>query len=300
MHTTTTTTFLTALTSATLALANPAPAPAPAAHPALVTPAPALHPAAARLAARQFRTSDSDMSKSIACGSAYLSLADSAPRETNTDLAKWVLTAVSPAAAELVTATALDDSFTSLCDPSLTATLTPPASLSRAWSTYLENASSWITSAAPAASSLAQSCGGEIGAVIELLVVSDSESCTKAVLDLVAAANGEDVTTTGGGTATVSPTRSRTTAAPEESETGSTGGDDGDDNNDDGGDDSGNGNGGSDGGNGGSDDNGSDETGPAGAAETSSTSTGGVPRETGFVGVAAAAAVAVVGVVAAL
>ncbi|KAH6623290.1 hypothetical protein F5144DRAFT_357377 [Chaetomium tenue] len=292
MHTTTT--LLTALTSATLALANPAPV--AEAHPALVTAAPALHPAAARLAARQFRTTDSEISKSIACGSAYLSLAGDAPRETNAALARWVLSAASPAA-ELITATALDESFTSLCDPSLTATLTPPASLSSAWSTYLEKASSWVTSAAPEASSLAQSCGGEIGAVIGFLVVSDAESCTKAVLDLVAAANGEDVTSASG-SETVSPTRSRTTAAPEVSETGSAGGDD--DNGDGGDDGAGNGNGGGeDGGDGGSG-NGSNETGGAGAAESSSTSTGGVPRETGFVGIAAAAAVAVVGVVAAL
>ncbi|EAQ83489.1 predicted protein [Chaetomium globosum CBS 148.51] len=289
MHTTTT--LLAALTSATLALANPAPA--AEAHPALVTAAPALHPAAARLAARQFRTTDSEISKSIACGSAYLSLAGDAPRETNAALARWVLSAASPAA-EIVTATALDESLTSLCDPSLTATLTPPASLSSAWSTYLEKASSWMTSAAPEASSLAQSCGGEIGAVIGFLVVSDAESCTKAVLDLVAAANGEDVTSASD-SETVSPTRSRTTAAPEASETGSAGGDD--DNGDGGDDGADNGNGG---GEDGGSDNGSDETGGAGAAETSSTSTGGVPRETGFVGVAAAAAVAVVGVVAAL
>jgi hypothetical protein len=286
MHTTTT--LLTALTSATLALANPAPAP----HPALVTPAPAIHPAAAQLAARQFRTSDSDLSKSVECASLYGSLAQGMPRETNRDLGRWLLTAAG-SLADLATATAIDESFTTLCDASVTATLTPPASLSSAYSTYLDNASSWVTSIAPAASSIAESCGGQISAFIDVLVISDSESCTKAVLGLVDVYNGDDVTTTGSGSATVSPTGSRTTAAPEESETGSAGGDDGDDDNNDGGDDSGSGNGDSD-------DNDSDETGPAGAAETSSTSTGGVPRETGFVGVAAAAAVAVVGVVAAL
>src|SRR5690349_16987734 len=105
MHTTST--LLTALTSASLALASPAPAP----HPALVTPAPILHPAAARLGVRQFRQStDSELAKSIECGREYLSLADTIPRETNTDLAKWLLTAASPAL-DLVSATSIDDSF---------------------------------------------------------------------------------------------------------------------------------------------------------------------------------------------
>ncbi|KAH6847615.1 hypothetical protein B0I37DRAFT_148285 [Chaetomium sp. MPI-CAGE-AT-0009] len=292
MHTTST--FLTALTSASLALASPAPAPEP--HPALVTPAPMLHPAAARLGVRQFRQStDSELSKSIECGREYLSLADTIPRETNTDLAKWLLTAASPAA-EIISATSIDDSLTSLCDPSLTATLTPPASLSSAWSTYLEHASSWVTSVAPAASSLAQSCGGEISAAIQFLLVSDSETCTKAVLGLVDVLDGDsDATTTGDSGA--SPTR---TTSAGESETSSAGGDgDDEDDNNDGNDNSGSGNGGSGQGNDDSDD-GSEQTGPAGAAETSSTSTAGVPRETGMMGVAAAAAVAVAGVVAAL
>jgi hypothetical protein len=268
MHTTTT---LLALTGATLALANPAPAP-------LVTPAPALYPGAARLAARQFGDpvfsglNTADLSKSIECGREYASLASEVPAETNTDLASWLLT---EAAQNVVTAAeTFDNSLTTLCDPSVTGTLTPPASLSSAWSTYQSKVTSWVSSAAPAAHSIASSCGGEISAAAELLVMSDSESCTKAVLGMVAAFNGEEGVTTSG-TATTSQT---TGAGP--SETGNTGGG-GDSQNGDG--DSG-------------------ETGPAdaGATETTSTSTGGVPRETGMMGAVAAAAIAVAGVVAAL
>ncbi|KAK3292940.1 uncharacterized protein B0H64DRAFT_403137 [Chaetomium fimeti] len=288
MHTTTT--LLTALTSASLALAGPAPAP----HPPLVTPAPMVQAVAARLGVRQFRPSsaEADFSKSTECLREYTSLAESAPRETsNRELARWMVSAASPIA-DAVTATEIDDSLTSVCDASVTA-ITPPASLSSAYSTYRESADSWLTSVAPSASSVAQSCGGQIGSLIQLLVITDGESCTKAVLGMVDAINGDDgaTTTTGGDSASATQT-----TAPEETETNSAGGDgddDADDNND-GDDDSGNGNGDSDDGNDDADD------GSAGAAETTSTSTAGVPRETGMMGVAAAAAVAVAGVVAAL
>ncbi|KAK4040090.1 hypothetical protein C8A01DRAFT_35870 [Parachaetomium inaequale] len=273
MHTTTT---LLALTGATLALANPAPAP-------LVTPAPVLHPAAARLATRQFDgdpvfsdLNPAELSKSLECARQYASLAHEAPRESNHALASWLVTVVAQNA--VTAAETIADSLTTLCDPSVTATLTPPASLSSAWSTYQSKSTSWISSAASEAHSIASSCGGEISAVAELLVISDSESCTKAVLGIVAALNGDEGVTTSGTVTTGSA--SQTTGAAGESETGSAGGD-GDSQDGDG-------------------DSGETSAAGAGATETTSTSTGGVPRETGMMGVAAAAAIAVAGVVAAL
>ncbi|KAK4141310.1 uncharacterized protein C8A04DRAFT_39155 [Dichotomopilus funicola] len=290
MHTTA---LLTALAGVTLSLANPAP------HPAAITPAPILHPAAPRfihprnpswLDDNDNDNDDDDgdndndnsddnnsyipatVSKVIECATKYASLADTAPRETNIDLARWYLSdaiTLNPTSHQH-----LDDSLTTLCDPSRTATRVPPASLSSAWSTHQSKASAWISSIAPAAHSLASSCGGEYSAAAEALVVSDGESCTKAVLGYVAVFNGDDddgVSTTGGSTGV---TRSGSGTATETgggaSETGG----------------SGSAGTGSDGGN--------------GASETTRTSTGGVPRETGFVGAAAAAVVAVVGVVAAL
>ncbi|KAH6615829.1 hypothetical protein B0J18DRAFT_438318 [Chaetomium sp. MPI-SDFR-AT-0129] len=281
MHTTA---LLTALAGVSLTLANPAP------HPAAITPAPILHPAAPRFVQprnpgwlddgdddNDNDTSDDNnsyipatVSKVIECATKYASLADTAPRETNIDLARWYLSdaiTFNPTSHQH-----LDDSLTSLCDPSRTATRVPPASLSSAWSTHQSKASAWISSIAPAAHSLASSCGGEYSAAAEALVVSDGESCTKAVLGYVAVFNGDDdVSTTGGSTGV---TRSGSGTATETgggaSETGGAGG------------------------------AGTGSAGGNGASETTRTSTGGVPRETGFVGAAAAAVVAVVGVVAAL
>lgn len=59
--------------------------------------------------------------------------------------------------------------------------VTPPASLSSAFSSYNEEASSWHSNVAPTISSLAAKCTGSAapaGAVLEFLLVDDVPKCT--------------------------------------------------------------------------------------------------------------------------
>lgn len=283
MHTTT---VITVLAGAALAMANPAAAPKPA-----ITPAPLLlHP---HLAPRQqdfslsSSFSDDDtksrpLAKSVACARKIASLANGIPRETNRALARWLATEIPSAVTAIAGIKGLDDvvpALTSQCSIyTITSTLVPPASLTSAYSSYMSEASSWLSSAAPVAHSLASSCGpGQASALFELLVVSDAESCSSAVMGLVnALGKGTETTTEGtespsataGGTGTGSGTAAATGAT-----TGGTG-------------------------TGASAPTGT--TGTAGAATTTGAATGAGMREAGRAGVVVAAAAVAAGVVALL
>ncbi|KAL2174867.1 uncharacterized protein P884DRAFT_263110 [Thermothelomyces heterothallicus CBS 202.75] len=270
--------------------------------------------------------STGDVAKSSTCWQLYNSFAQSVgqpqPPETNTALASWLASSVlhvggvlagNDRDGDLLTATELiQSSLTTECDPSVTATVTPPASLSSAWSTWKEHSSAWIAQAVPAAHSIADRCGGVVGAQVQMLVVTDSESCTKAVLDLVHAVHGGgggggndgDHGHTGGGggspttggpeasaTSSVSPSNTSGASEPYASHTGGAAGGDGS-----GGDDNGNGSGnGSGSGNGGSEED--QPTGTAGSGGTTALPTAGAPKETGLAVFMAAAAAAVAGAV---
>lgn len=282
MHTPT---LLTALTGATLALANPAAAPAEP----QITPGPgALALPAPGLAPRQFSITGGggSRSKAASCTAELYSLALDAPTPTGR-VVSWLTSVASSFA---ITATEqVDDSLTTLCAAS--ASLTPPASLSSAYESYTSKFNSWASEVADEAHSIASDCGGRVSAMVEMIIVTDEESCTKAVLGMVDVLQGEQETTTATTTTrtrTGSATRTRTSS---EDETGtglsfatssaeatssttdaaqSTGGSAGQS--------------------------------TSGAASSTSSSTGGAaaPRETGFVAAAAAVVVGVAGVVAAL
>ncbi|AEO59764.1 hypothetical protein MYCTH_2308284 [Thermothelomyces thermophilus ATCC 42464] len=255
--------------------------------------------------------STGDVAKSSTCWQLYNSFAQSVgqpqPPETNTALASWLASSVlhvggvlagNDRDGDLLTATELiQSSLTTECDPSLTATVTPPASLSSAWSTWKEHSSAWIAQAVPAAHSIADRCGGVVGAQVQMLIVTDSESCTKAVLDLVHAVHGgggndgDHGHTSGGGgshttsaseastTSSVSPSLTSGASEPYVSPTGGAGG----------------GGGGDDDGNGGSEEE--QPTGTADSGRTTGLPTAGAPKETGLAVFMVAAAAAVAGAV---
>ncbi|KAK4124091.1 hypothetical protein N657DRAFT_644284 [Parathielavia appendiculata] len=281
----------TALAVATLALANPFPAPAQP----LITPgAGLLAVPAPGLAPRQQFSLTGSRAKSVSCMSEYLSLAQDAPTPTDGDLFT-LLRSIGESFA--VTATAgIDDSLTTLCAAS--ASITPPASLSSAYDSYTSEVHSWASSVADEARSIASECGGEVSAMMQFLIVTNAESCTRAVQVLVDVY--EDMLSSGTrtGTAAKSTTRTRVstsaTASGDEAVSTSTSGTAGDDEETETGARSATAPPQSTGGGGGENTN--------AVTTTTSSSIGGAaaPRETGFVAAAAAVVLGVAGVVAAL
>jgi hypothetical protein len=265
MHTPT---LVAALTGISLALANPAPAAAPQ---PIITPGAVLARAGGgggAIDARQFVGSASDsggISKSLSCSS-LLSLVEGVPTAP-APVVEWMATAITVPALDDPRALT-DDSLTSLCDA--TKTITPPASLTAAYSRYTQSVSAWASSAAPAAESVASSCGGLVSGLIMVQIATDSKECTSAVQELLQVARGELSSSTSGtadGTTveTVTQTVSSSGSTQETSETST-----------------------------------ASTTGTESSGATSSTSTAGAavgPRETGFL---AAVAVGIAGAVAAL
>jgi hypothetical protein len=285
MHTTT---LLTALTGATLALANPAAAPAEP----QITPGPgALALPAPGLAPRQFSITGggSSRSKAASCSAELYSLALDAPTPTGR-IVTWLTSVASSYA--ITASEQIDDSLTTICAAS--ASLTPPASLSSAYQSYTSKFNSWASEVADEAHSIASDCGGKVSAMVELMIVTDEESCTKAVLGIVDVLEGAEGTTTEATktrTRTGSATRTRTssgseagtglssvTSSGDATETTSSATD------------AAQSTGGSEG----------QSTGGAASSTRSSTGGAAAPRETGFAAAAAAVVVGVAGVVAAL
>ncbi|KXX81279.1 hypothetical protein MMYC01_201947 [Madurella mycetomatis] len=234
--------LLALLVALPLAVANPAP------FRPIITPRP-LPPHANNAAVRHINVRQEDQLSPEECEESYISLADTFPTETG-ELAEWFSTAQPPV--EFT-----EPSF----DICTTTAISPPASLSSAYSVLSEQQVSWFSSIAPVATSMAGVCDGEISIFYEFLAVSDEESCTEVVsnwLELMAEAT---TTTDGTGAPNTSITATNTNSSPPPTDDAS-------------------------------EDNSPPET---------SSSTGGVagPRETGFVAAAAAAA-AVAGAVAAL
>ncbi|KAK4118658.1 hypothetical protein N657DRAFT_675401 [Parathielavia appendiculata] len=182
----------------------------------------------------------------------------------------------------------VDDSLTTLCVAS--ASITPPASLSSAYERYTSEYYSWASEVADVAHSIASECGETVSALVEFLIVTDAESCTKAVQrlvdvyeDMVSSATTRmkaSTSATASSDGAEASSISGTVDESEQTETGlarttiaasqSTGAGEG--------------------------------RGTNAAATTTSSSTGGaaVPRETRLVATAAAVALGVAGVVAAL
>ncbi|KAK4151006.1 hypothetical protein C8A00DRAFT_36352 [Chaetomidium leptoderma] len=255
-----TTTLIITALAGATTLVLASPAPAP-----LVTPAAMLPHPVAHLAPRQLdsSTGNPNPSRSRDCEEEYRSLLDSRPTMPAI-VAEWVSTAVTQD--DLFTHE-IDNALTTLCTIATTAWNLPP-SITAIYSSHSTLRQAWVTSMVPTIHSLASRCGGTISAYAELAFITDLESCTKAVLGYVEVFGDDN-------DRTHTPSPSEPTATSSSSTTT--------------------------GGPGGAGD--SEKTGPAaGAAGTTSSSTGGVagPRETGMLGIAAAAAVAFAGVVAAL
>ncbi|KAL2163295.1 hypothetical protein VTH06DRAFT_5352 [Thermothelomyces fergusii] len=270
--------------------------------------------------------------------SLVLSLAQPRPPETDTALASWLASsalrvgggALLPgpwpwAWADPVPLTAAPDldlnadlnlvhsSLTTACDPTLTASVTPPASLAPAWSAWKARSSARVAAAAPDAHSIAARCPGVVAAQAELLVATDPAACSSAVLDLVRAVHGAPPPPDATATATASPSSS-----PSHTGGGGGGGDGGNGSGGSGSGGSGSGSGGSGGsgsgsgsgsggggeetGDGNGTDGGSDQdqeqpSGTAGSGATTVQPTAGAPKETGLAGIVVAAAAAVAGAV---
>lgn len=198
----------------------------------------------------------------IACMTDYIDISLTAPTPAP-ELLEWMATGVTAG----LTITGTDDinaEMTSLCEEAAQA-VTPPASLSSAWSSYESAGSSWMEAHASSVKSIQSACPGEISAVAGLLVMSDAAACTSVVMGLVEVIHG---------------TATTTADVP-----GNT---------------SGAGNGGN-GGNGNGGENSNDQDGDNNEDEVTTTqSTAGVPgaRETGLVAAVAAVAIGVAGAVA--
>lgn len=185
------TTLLTTLTSLTLALANPLAAPAPAptpTHPgAVITPAPLLPRAAANLISPHHQHQPAlagralNRSQFSSCTSKLASLANAYPTPAPS-LSSW-LEDQAGGHLQLTDITQINLSLTTLCSAVLP--LTAPPALSAEYDRYRSQTSSWGSSAASEAERLEKECGTVVGAVVELLTMSDLGSCTKAVEGLV-------------------------------------------------------------------------------------------------------------------
>ncbi|KAK4098497.1 hypothetical protein N658DRAFT_499349 [Parathielavia hyrcaniae] len=268
MHTTA---LIAALAGATLTLANPAPA---LAQP-MITPAAAAAGMGPILAPRQQFAPTGDLGKLSSCVSDYRSLTQDVPTPTPRALSSVL---VDIAESIVITATSsrgIDDSLTSLCAAS--ESITPPASLSSAYESYTSAYNSWASSVEDEARSVASECGGQVSVLVEFALITDAQSCTSAVQDLVdwyeemvssATASGEETesssTSAATETATETDTETETMTTTVASQT-------------------------------------TGENTDA-ATTTTSTSTGGAAaaRETGLVGAAAAVVLGVAGLVAAL
>jgi hypothetical protein len=203
MHTTTS--LLTALAGATLVLASPAPA-APA-----ITAGPFLgHRMVARQAPTTTSTSglgdgegddggplivvDDLTPKELECFDDYMSIVGSHPTPA-AELAEWLVTAA-PAVA-ISDVGGITPSLTSMCDE-VFASVTPPASIAKAFSKYESENSSWMRAQATNVASVQSACPGKISAIAGLMIMSDEAACTTAIMGLVQAVNGEATTTVDG------------------------------------------------------------------------------------------------------
>lgn len=268
MHTTAS--FLTALAGATIVLASPAPAPPRP----LVTPRPVGAFPGQRLAARQDFPDTGDDASWLSCFDDYQTIMESAPTPA-ADIIDWLITAAPPAVTIDADNLAHMTTMTSMCDePSLT----PPASLSSAWSSYEAAVSSWGNGQSSAVSSLQSACPGEISAVAAIGFATDAAQCTTAVMDYVS------FVLSSAGITPAEPTATKTTSSVDAPEpTGAAGGGDKDETGED------------KEGEGEGDGAGDDENAPS---TTQSTAGVAAARETGLVAAVAAVALGVAGVVA--
>ncbi|KAK3689250.1 hypothetical protein B0T22DRAFT_169242 [Podospora appendiculata] len=117
--------------------------------------------------------------KSTSCASAVLGLITDLPLPSG-DLLTFAMTQTQATSSVTVDPSHLDAKV--LC--STTGTLSAPASLTKAYSSYLSEVSAYISSVAPSAHAIASSCGGALGAAAELLVATDSAQCSAAINSL--------------------------------------------------------------------------------------------------------------------
>jgi hypothetical protein len=270
MHTTAS--LLTALAGGTIVLASPAPAPPRP----LITARPIRPLPNQRLDARQELTFTGEDTSWRSCFHDYTALRSGVPPQP-TEVVEWIVTAV-PTPISIDVENPNLTTITSMCDE--TAMLTPPASLSSVWSTYMDAVNSWADGQSSAVASLQSACPGEFSAIVGMDFATDAAECTAAVLEFVSFLQSS------AGITPAEPTATKTTSstgAPEP--TGAAGGDKeetaddktGDDNEGEG--------------EGAGDDNNTPST-------TQSTAGVAAARETGLVAAVAAVALGVAGVVA--
>lgn len=265
-------TLLSAVAGASLALAKPLAAPAPAA--AQITAAPVFNFGKAALERRQ---DDEPNAQQRQCMNKADAILDRAPDvNPGNDLVSWIQSKHE----ELDSATRIL-SASDICSVDFPKTMDAPSAIVTAWDAYTSTMNEWIQKIEPTVTSLAQSCGGHLSAAIEMMLMTDYDSCTSLYANYEAAISsaGFDGGSEESATETGSPAATRTTAAP-------TGGatqkpdQTGDDNEEEAG--------------------GNNEEAGDNAEPNTTASTAGAPRETGFVVAAAAAVVAVAGAVVAL
>ncbi|EAQ90226.1 predicted protein [Chaetomium globosum CBS 148.51] len=157
----------------TSALVHPAAPPLPP----VVTPAP--------LVAR------GDQAASLRCSNAIEPFTEAnMPRPTRS-LASWLVEhedrqGIDDIASAFVSGSKIDNGEIDRVCPLVVATLTPPASLASAYSTYTSQMSSWQASVAPIASSAMAQCTGEgqlglLGAYVGFIMATDVPQCTNAL-----------------------------------------------------------------------------------------------------------------------
>ncbi|KAK3317480.1 hypothetical protein B0T19DRAFT_435068 [Cercophora scortea] len=122
---------------------------------------------------------------STSCASAVLGLITDLPLPTG-DLYQFALTQTQATSTVSVDPDHLDAKL--LCSSS--PTLSAPASLTKAYSSYLSEVTAYISSVAPSAHSIASKCGGALGAAAEVLVATDSAQCSAAISSLAQAGTG--------------------------------------------------------------------------------------------------------------
>lgn len=251
-------TLVSALAGASLVLAKPFAV--PVAQP-MITPAPLP-----KMVNRALQARESEADK--VCESKADSIWSQAPNlEIGDPLNRWLESQGSSAG--IFTLDAFDPAYiTRMCSVNFATSIDAPASISSAYSSLMSATSSFASKLKPAITSVAKECDKGNSAGLELLLITNFDSCTSlygkymsvaSELDSSAALTRTDATNTGSPAAT----EKGTTSAPTKTDAGS-GGEATD------------------------------------APASSSSSEGAAPRETGYVAVAAAAVMAVAGAVVAL
>ena len=156
---------------------------------------------------RQFQGGDIDMDdpRQSSCYMRYQTFVRMMPTPADLDLGNWIATETDNGpriTGPLSTppSTHSTDMHSYMCGPATppptTSTYRVPDALASAFSSYSTQVMSFYDAVAPAASAVADECGGRVGAMIDLFFAEDYDQCIAAVDDFITPPDGVTRTAT--------------------------------------------------------------------------------------------------------